>query len=236
MTQHAPAVPTINRLLAHLPEDEFELLRPHMAQVQLELHTVIIEPHVPIRDNYFPLNALLSMVSVMEDGSAVECGSIGREGMSGIPVLLDAGETSMQTVVQIAGEAIRIKAEVLKEVYDRGGALKRILNRYMHTVVVVGSQSTACNRLHHIDRRLCRWLLMSSDGIGSDEVRITHEYLAVMLGVRRAGVSEAAAKLQEQNLISYSRGSIQILDRESLEELACECYRVVKAEYERLFS
>ncbi|HJR07421.1 MAG TPA: Crp/Fnr family transcriptional regulator [Pyrinomonadaceae bacterium] len=235
MTQHAPASQTVNRLLAHLPEADFELLRPHMEHVQLPLHTSIIEPHVPIRDNYFPLNALLSMVTIMKDGSMVECGSIGREGMSGIPVLLDAGETSMQTVVQIAGEAIRVKAEVVKEVYERGGALKQILNRYMHTVVVVGSQSTACNRVHRIEERLARWLLMSADGIGSDEVRITHEYLAVMLGVRRAGVSEAAAKLQEQDLIRYSRGSIQILDRKSLEAAACECYRVVKTEYERLF-
>jgi CRP-like cAMP-binding protein len=235
MTQHAPAAPTVNRLLAHLPETEFDLLRPHMAQVQLPLHSIIIEPHVPIRDMYFPLNALLSMVTVMEDGSTVECGSIGREGMSGIPVLLDAVETTMQTIVQIAGEAIRIKAEIVKDVYERGGALKKILNRYMHTVVVVGSQSTACNRVHRIEERLARWLLMSADGIGSNEVRITHEYLAVMLGVRRAGVSEAAAKLQEQNLIRYARGSVQILDRKNLEAAACECYCVVKKEYERLF-
>ena len=117
----------------------------------------------------------------------------------------------------------------------RGGALKKILNRYIHTVIVVGSQSVACNRLHHIEARLARWLLMSSDGVGSHEVNLTHEYLAVMLGVRRAGVSEAAAKLQEQNLIRYSRGSVQILDREGLEAAACECYCVVKAEYERLF-
>ena len=233
MTQHSPA-PSANRLLARLRGEELELLRPHMEQVELSHGDSIIEPHVPIKDIYFPLNCLLSMVTTMEDGSTVECGSIGREGMSGIPVLLDAGETTMPTFVQVAGEAIRIKAGIVKEVYDQGGELKKILNRYMHTLIVVGSQSAACNRVHHIEARLARWLLMSADGIGSDQVNITHEYLAVMLGVRRAGVSEAAAKLQEYNLISYSRGSVQILDRKGLEAAACECYRVVKEEYERL--
>jgi CRP-like cAMP-binding protein len=228
--------PNYNRLLAHLPAEEFELLRPQMEQVQLAHGDRIIEPHVPIKDIYFPLNSLLSMVTMMEDGSAVESGSIGREGMAGAPVLLDATETTMPTFVQIPGEAVRIKASTVKEVYERGGALKKIVNRYIHTVIVVSSQSVACNRLHHIEARLARWLLMSSDGVGSNEVNLTHEYLAVMLGVRRAGVSEAAAKLQERNLIRYNRGNVMILDRPSLEACACECYQVVKDEYERLFS
>ncbi|MDQ1557709.1 MAG: hypothetical protein QOD32_769 [Pyrinomonadaceae bacterium] len=234
MTQSALA-PTANRLLAHLPAEEFDILCPHMERVQLSHGEQLITPHVPVKDIYFPLNCLLSMVTTMEDGASVECGSIGREGMSGVPVLLDAAETTMPTFVQVPGEAIRIKAAVVKELYDRGGALKKILNRYMHTLIVVGSQSTACNRLHHIEARLARWLLMSSDGVGSDEVNITHEYLAVMLGVRRAGVSEAAAKLQERNLIRYNRGNVLITDRDGLEAHACECYHVVKAEYERLF-
>jgi CRP-like cAMP-binding protein len=233
MNQPIPA-PSANRLLARLPGEELEFLRPHMEQVKLSHGDSIIEPHVPIKDIYFPLNCLLSMVTTMEDGSSVECGSIGREGMAGIPVLLDAGETTMPTFVQVAGEAIRIKAAIVKEVYDQGGTLKKILNRYMHTLIVVGSQSTACNRVHHIEARLARWLLMSSDGVGSDEVNITHEYLAIMLGVRRAGVSEAAAKLQERNLIRYNRGNVLILDRKSLEACACECYHIVKTEYERL--
>lgn len=235
MTQQSPA-PNNNRLLAHLPDDERELLRPHMEQVQLAHGDRIIEPHVPIKDIYFPLNCLLSMVTTMEDGSTIESGSIGREGMSGTPVLLDAAETTMPTFVQIPGAAVRVKAASVKEVYERGGALKKIINRYIHTVIVVSSQSVACNRLHHIEARLSRWLLMSSDGVGSDKVNLTHEYLAVMLGVRRAGVSEAAAKLQEKNLIRYNRGNVLILDRESLEASACECYHVVRAEYERLFS
>jgi CRP-like cAMP-binding protein len=235
MNEHSPASDG-NRLLAHLPAEELALLRPHMEQVQLAHGQQIILPHVPIRDLFFPLNALLSLVTTMEDGASVESGSIGREGMSGVPVLLDAVETTMPTFVQIPGEAIRIKASVVKEVYERGGELKKILNRYIHTVIVVGSQSTACNRLHNIEARLARWLLASSDGIGSQEVNITHEYLAVMLGVRRAGVSEAAAKLQERNLIRYNRGNVTIIERESLEMSACECYRAIREEYERLFS
>ncbi|HLL72239.1 MAG TPA: Crp/Fnr family transcriptional regulator [Pyrinomonadaceae bacterium] len=235
MTQHTPAL-TANRLLDHLPGEELEFLRPHMEQVHLSHGDSIIEPHVPIKDCYFPLNSLLSMVTTMEDGSSVECGSIGREGMSGVPVLLDAGETTMPTFVQVAGDAIRVKAAVVKKAYDRGGELKKILNRYMHTIIIVSSQSTACNRIHRIEERLARWLLMSSDGVGSDEVNITHEYLAIMLGVRRAGVSEAAAKLQEKDLIRYYRGNVLISDRERLEACACECYHVVKAEYDRLFS
>ncbi|HZH32685.1 MAG TPA: Crp/Fnr family transcriptional regulator [Pyrinomonadaceae bacterium] len=235
MNEHSPA-PDGNRLLAHLPAEELALLRPHMEQVQLAHGQRIILPHVPIKDLFFPLNSLLSLVTTMEDGSSVESGSIGREGMSGVPVLLDAVETTMPTFVQIPGEAIRIKASVVKEVYERGGELKKILNRYIHTVIVVGSQSTACNRLHNIEARLARWLLASSDGIGSKEVNITHEYLAVMLGVRRAGVSEAAAKLQERNLIRYNRGNVTIVERESLEMSACECYHAIRQEYERLFS
>jgi CRP-like cAMP-binding protein len=235
VTQHAPA-PDANRLLAHLPGDELELLRPQMEPVQLAHGDSIIEPHVPIKYIYFPLNCLLSMVTTMEDGSAVESGSIGREGMAGAPVMLDATETTMPTFVQIPGAAVRVKASAVKEVYERGGALKKIINRYIHTVIIVGSQSVACNRLHHIEARLARWLLMSSDGVGSEEVNLTHEYLAVMLGVRRAGVSEAAAKLQEKNLIRYNRGNVLIMDRESLEAAACECYHVVRAEYERLFN
>jgi CRP-like cAMP-binding protein len=235
MSEHALSLKA-NRLLAHLPGEELELLRPSMEQVQLAHGDRIIEPHVPIKDIHFPLNCLLSMVTTMQDGSTVESGSIGREGMAGTPVLLDASETTMPTFVQIPGEAIRIKAATVKEFYERGGALKKILNRYIHTVIVVSSQSVACNRLHHIEARLARWLLMSSDGVGSEEVNLTHEYLAVMLGVRRAGVSEAAAKLQEKNLIRYNRGNVLLLDRGTLEASACECYHVVKAEYERLFS
>ena len=225
-----------NRLLAYLPEEELRELRPHFEQVSLSHGQHVIVPDEPIRDIYFPLNCLLSLVTTMEDGSSVESGTIGREGMSGIPVILDAGTTTMPTFTQVPGQAIKVKASLVKDVYNQGGELHKLLNRYMHTVIVTGSQSAACNALHKVEARLCRWLLMSSDGIGSDEVGLTHEFLATMLGVRRAGVSEAASKLQAQDLIRYYRGNILILNRQRLEEAACECYQATKEEYERLFS
>lgn len=224
-----------NRLLASLPDEELERLRPHFERVSLSHGQPIINPHEPIRDIYFPLNALLSLVTVMEDGSTVESGAIGREGMSGVPVLLDAGVTPMETITQIPGEAIKVRAGIIKEAFDKGGALRALLQKYMHTVMVTGSQTAACNRLHNVETRLCRWLLMSSDGISNNEVPLTQEFLATMLGVRRAGVTEAALKLQDAGLISYGRGNIKIVNREGMEAAVCECYRMSRDEYERLF-
>jgi CRP-like cAMP-binding protein len=226
--------PTQNRLLASLPSEELKRLQPHMEQVSLSHGQAIIKPDEPIPFVYFPLNSLLSLVTVMEDGSTVEAGCIGCEGMSGLPILLDAGTTPMQTLTEIPGQAVRVRAEIIKEAFDRGGALQKLLYRYTHTVIVVGSQSAACNRLHHIEARLCRWLLMSSDGVGSEDLALTQEFLAIMLGVRRSGVSVAANQLQSQGLIRYRRGHIEIIDRKRLETAACECYKMVKAEYNRL--
>ncbi|HEX8558389.1 MAG TPA: Crp/Fnr family transcriptional regulator [Pyrinomonadaceae bacterium] len=224
-----------NRLLALLPRDALEALRPNAEVVSLRHGHHAIVPDEPIRDVYFPLNCLLSMVTTMEDGSTVESGTIGREGMSGIPVLLNAGQTTMPTFCQIPGDAVRLRAEFLRESYERNEETRRVLNRYVHTVVIVGSQSSACNALHRVEERTCRWLLMSSDGVASDEVNLTQEYLATMLGVRRPGVTEVAGKLRAEGLIDYSRGVIRILDRAGMERLACECYGRVKCEYERLF-
>ena len=170
----------------------------------------------------------------MEDGATVESGTIGREGMSGLPIILNAGQTTMPTFCQIPGEAARVRAEHVRDLYEQSPEARRVLNRYVHTVVVVGSQSSACNALHRVEARMCRWLLMSSDGIGSDDLHLTQEYLAAMLGVRRAGVSETVGKVEEGGLIRHSRGHIVIVDRAGLERCACECYRVVKGEYERL--
>jgi CRP-like cAMP-binding protein len=225
-----------NRLLACLPEGEIARLSPHIERVSLSHGQHVIVPEEPIRDIYFPLNCLLSLVTILEDGSTVESGTIGREGMSGIPVLLDAKTTTMPTFTQIPGEAIRVRAGIIKEMYDEGGALSKLLNLYIHTVIITGSQSTACNARHKVEERLCRWLLMSSDGVGSDELNLTQEFLATMLGVRRPGVSQAASVLQDAGLIRYNRGLIQILDREGLEAAVCECYRMTKEEYDRLFS
>lgn len=224
-----------NRLLACLPEEEISRLSEHLERVSLSHGEHVIVPDEPIREIYFPLNCLLSLVTTLEDGSTVESGIIGREGMSGIPVILEARMTTMPTFVQIPGDALKVRAHVVKDVYDEGGALHKILNRYIHMVVVTGSQSAACNAKHRLEERLCRWLLMSSDGVGSDDLNLTQEFLATMLGVRRPGVTEAATRLQEEGLISYSRGRIQILNHERLEESACECYAVTKEEYGRLF-
>ena len=224
-----------NRLLAKLPADEFDRLRWHFELTSLHHGQQIIVPDEPIRDVHFPLDCLLSLMTTMEDGSTVESGNIGREGMSGIPVLLNARQTPMPTFVQVPGEAVRVRAEVIKDAYDRGGALHDLLTRYIHTVIVNGSQSAACNVLHKVEARMCKWLLMSSDGVGSDELALTQEYLAMMLGVRRATVTEIAIKLQDEGLIRYRRGHIQLLDRAGLERAACECYGRTKAEFERLF-
>ena len=226
--------PRANRLLAALPQSELESLLPHFELVSLAHGDHVIVPDVPIQHNYFPLNTLLSLVTTMEDGSSVESGIIGREGMSGIPVLLNAGQTTMPTFAQVPGKALRIKAEIIKAAYDRRGALHTLLNRYMHLVVVMGSYSTACNAVHKIEPRMAKWLLMSSDGVGSDEFNLTHEFLAVMLGVRRASVSEIASMLRHNGLIHYSRGAIKITDRRGLEASSCECYGKVKDEYERV--
>ena len=224
-----------NLLLDKLPQEEFQSLEPHLSRVDLHRGETIISPDTPIAYIYFPANALLSLVTVLNDGSTIESGTIGREGMSGIPVILGATQTTMETVAQVPGEAFKIRAEKLKQSYQQQGQLYRLLNRYMHTVMVVASQSAACNARHDLSQRFCRWLLMSSDGVGSDEVNLTHDYLSVMLGVRRAGVTEAALRFQEHRAIEYKRGWIKIIDRGFLETATCECYHRTKEEHRRLF-
>ena len=223
-----------NRLLARLSAEEFALLSPHLERVRLSHGDPLIKPGEPIRRVHFPVSCFGSLVATMEDGSMVEAGSVGREGMVGVPVILADGVTTMETAVQIPGESYAAPPHVVKELFDRGGAFQKLLYKYFHTLFIVASQTGACNRLHHIEPRLCRWLLMSSDGVGSDDLCITQEYLAAMLGIRRAGVSETVGRVEEAGLVRHSRGHIQIVDRAGLEQCACECYRIVKGEYERL--
>lgn len=225
----------MNRLLEAMG-DAIDPLKAHLERVTLELHTPLILPNEPLQYAYFPLTCLASLVTVLEDGATVEAGSVGREGMVGIPILLRASTTPMQTVVQVGGEALRVKIDILKEHLDKTPRVQNLLYRYIHALFVIASQSTACNRRHQVDERLARWLLMSADGIGSEEIAITHEYLATMLGVRRPGVTDAALKLQEEGLIHYRRGGTTIIDRVGLEARACECYRVVYDQYENLFN
>ncbi len=226
-----------NRILSRLDADELKVLERDMERMTLGYSYKMIEPHKPISDCYFPINCLASLVTVLDDGSAVEAGSVGREGMVGVPVILNAVSTPMETLVQVPGDAFRVKAETIKALFAKRGPFFTILNQYVHTLFVVASQSTACNRRHNVVQRLARWLLMSSDGVASKEVAITHEFLAVMLGTRRAGVTEAAGKLQEAGLIEpFKRGGVRIVDRKGLENAACECYRAVKNEYDRLLA
>ena len=229
------AAATQNRLLAKISPEELRALAPHLELVPADYALPLIKPREPIHHIYFPVTCLASLVTVLEDGSTVESGSVGREGMVGISVILGMDTTPMQTLIQIPGEMIRVKAGVIKEAFGRGKTIHQMLIRYVHALFVVASQSAACNGHHQIAERCARWILMSSDGIGSDEVALTHEFLAAMLGVRRPGVTEAAVKLQEQGLINYRRGSIRIVDRAGLEDAACECYHAVKDEFDRLF-
>ena len=207
-----------------------------MQEVNADLHMPLIRPHEPIGDVWFPTTSLASLVTVLEDGSTVEGGSVGREGMVGIPVMLGATTTPMETVIQVAGRIIRLPADVMLERVENSRTVRALVYRYFHSLFIIASQSAACNRKHQVEERFARWLLMSSDGIGSNDVAITHEYLATMLGVRRPGVTDAALKLQEQGLINYRRGGTTILDRPGLEQVACECYGVVKNEQERVFN
>ena len=224
-----------NRLLALLPAAELETLRRHVEVVALRHGDPAIVPDEPIHQVYFPLTCLLSMVTTMEDGATVESGTIGCEGMSGVPVVLNAGQTTMPTFCQIPGDALRIRSEHVRDLYERSEVARRIFNRYVHTIVVVSSQTAACNALHRVEARMCRWLLVSSDGVASDVVNLTQEYLAAMLGVRRPGVTEVAGQLRADGLIDYTRGCIRILDRPGMQARACECYGRVRGEYERLF-
>jgi CRP-like cAMP-binding protein len=226
----------VNRLLAAFPREDIEILQSRSQEVTLDLHMPLIRPNEPIGDVWFPLTALASLVTVLEDGSTVEGGSVGREGMVGIPVILHAETTPMETVIQVPGRAIRVPADALMERFATSAVVQGLMHRYIHSLFIIASQSAACNRKHQVEERFARWLLMSSDGIGSNDVAITHEYLATMLGVRRPGVTDAALKLQEQGLINYRRGGTTILDRAGLEQAACECYRVVKNEQDLVFN
>ena len=217
-----------NQILAALPPDEYERLAAHVEHVRLPHGRVVIEHGELISHVYFPNDSLISLVTLLSNGSTVEAAVAGRDGVAGLPVVLGADSTPMRSVVQIPGTAVRINAKVIRDAFDRGGALQARLLRYAHALFIGAAQSAACNAQHHVEARLARWLLTSSDAVRSDELPLTQEFIATMLGVRRAGVTCAALALRESGLINYNRGHIQILDREGLEAAACECYRAIK--------
>ena len=226
----------VNRLLAALPDAEYQHLVPHLEHVSLSLRQVLYEVGEPIEYVYFPHRGIVSSLSTMADGSMVEVGLVGNDGVIAIPAALGDTIATTTAMVQLPGSGMRMKASVLKSEFQRGGSFQSLLLRYMQALYALTSQNAACNRLHQLDERLARWLLLVCDRVESNELPLTHEFMAQMLGVRRAGVTEAANSLQQAGLIRYTRGKITILNREELEAFSCECYEIIKGEYARLLS
>lgn len=226
-----------NRLLAALSTSEYQRLVPHLEFVPLSLKQILYDSGEVLRYIYFPNNqAIVSLVSTMENGSTVEVGLVGNEGMVGIPVILGGNCTNNQAIVQMAGSAMRMNARLLKSEFERGGELQRQLLLYTQALLTLVSQTAVCNRLHTVEERLSRWLLSVQERIHSDELPLTQELISHMLGTRRAGVTVAAGTLSKAGMIRSTRGRITIVNQEDLEATSCECYRLIKAEFERLLS
>ncbi|MEM9927382.1 MAG: Crp/Fnr family transcriptional regulator [Cyanobacteria bacterium P01_D01_bin.50] len=224
----------VNQLLAALPLEEYQRLIPHLENIYLMSGEVLCEPGETMTEVYFPTLAMISLVSIMENGSTTEVGLIGKEGMVGLPVFLGGNSTTSRAIVQIEGAAIKLNAKVLKNEFNRGGELQKLLLLYTQALFTQASQNAACNRQHNIEARLARWLLTAQDCIADSELHLTQEFISQMLGTRRSGVTVAAGILQQAGIIRYTRGKISILDREALQATACECYHVIKNEYIRL--
>lgn len=224
-----------NQLLNALLKTDYEHLAPQLKQVTLALGEIIYEAEEPIEYVYFPETAVISMLSTMEDGSTVEVGLVGSEGMLGVRVMLGARQTPHSATVQVAGTAMRMSADQLDKELHLGSPLQFMLLRYTQTLLNQIRQSSACNIHHSINQRLARWLLTMQDYAKSDELHLTHEIIGMMMGSRRASVTEAAGKLQDKGLISYARGYIKIVDRAGLEAQTCECYQVVKEAFDSLY-
>ena len=223
-----------NRILAALPPAEYARIRPHLAAVQLEQKQQIAIPNQPIDAVYFPIDSVTSVLAVTTDGGRVEIATIGNEGMAGLPLFLGAESSPSHAFVQVPGSAERMTAEAFLREVAGGAALGRMLLRYTQGFLNQVSQSTICNQRHPAGQRLARWLLAVQDRVGREEFQLTHEFMGQMLGVRRETVTEAAGALQERELISYRWGTVRVLDRPGLLRAACECYGIVRAEFERL--
>lgn len=228
--------PSQNHLLAALPTAEFDVLAAHLELVPLPLGKMLYEPGGQLQHAYFPTTAIVSLHYVMESGASAETAGVGNEGVVGISLFMGGNTTSSSAVVQTAGHAYRLERHLLLQEFNRGGLLQRLLLRYTQALITQTAQTAACNRHHSVEQQLCRWLLLTLDRMPSNELVMTQELVASMLGVRREGVTEAAGDLQRAGLISYRRGHISVLDRVGLEKHACECYAVVKTELGRLMS
>lgn len=226
--------PRENRLLAALPEEDLRRWTDHLELIDMPLAAVLYESGETLNYVYFPTTAIVSLLYVMVDGSSAEIAVAGREAIIGISLFMGGESTPSRAVVQSAGQAFRMKAEHLKMQFSKHGPVLHLLLRYTQALITQMSQTAVCNRHHTIDQQLCRWLLLSLDRLQGDELVMTQELISNMLGVRREGVTEAALKLQTAGVIRYSRGRITVIDRPALETLSCECYAVVKREYDRL--
>jgi CRP-like cAMP-binding protein len=223
-----------NQLLAALPEAESQRWLPHLELVTMPLGEVLYESGGTLKHVYFPTTSIVSLLYVMENGSSAEIAVVGNEGIVGISLFMGGGSTPSRALVQSAGHGFRLEAQLMKTEFDRGGPVLHLLLRYTQALITQMTQTAVCNRHHSLDQQLCRWLLLSLDRLQGSELVMTQELIANMLGVRREGVTAAALKLQAAGLIHYARGHISVLDRVGLEARTCECYAVVKREYERL--
>jgi CRP-like cAMP-binding protein len=235
-TARAYAAPGHNRLLDCLPAADRDFLMPSLRCRAFTVNDIFIRRDRSITHVYFPTTCIASVVTQLDSGETVETGTIGNEGFVGIPVLLDADSTPNEVICQHDGDALAVPVTAFRELLERSPAARSLLGRYTQSFLVQSSQSTACNRLHTISHRCAKWLLMTHDRSGSETFHLTQEFLAVMLGARRASVSVAAAALQRAGVIAYRRGIVTILDRPALEAAACECYRVTREEYDRLIA
>lgn len=228
--------PNQNHLLAALPEAEFEALAPHLELVPMLLGQILYEPGAQMQHAYFPTTSIVSLHYVMATGASAETAGVGNEGVVGIALFMGGNSTPSSAVVQTAGHAYRLESRLLKREFSRANLMQRLLLRYTQALITQMMQTAACNRHHSVEQQLCRWLLLTLDRVPSGQFVMTQELVARMLGVRREGITEAAATLQQAGCISYRRGHISVLDRHRLENRVCECYAVVKKELARLMS
>ena len=229
-----PPAPERNQILKALPRAEREHLLPHLKHVEMPFGMVLYESGAVVRNIYFPVDSTVSLLYVLNSGESAAIAVVGNEGAVGVSLFMGGKTTPSRAVVQSAGSAYRLSGARLKQEFDRHGELLNVLLRYTQSLITQMAQTAVCNRHHALDQQLCRWLLLSLDRLDSNELRVTQEMIASMIGVRREGVTEAAGRLQKLGVIRYSRGKIVVLDRTRLEALSCECYSVVKTETDRL--
>lgn len=225
-----------NRLLAALEKKTYQGLAPHLEKVNLSLRQTLYEPNQPIDFVYFPVNGVISMLAHMEEGMLIEVATVGNEGMIGLPLFLGAEITPGTSFSQIPGEALRMSAEHFRKAITRSVPFTKALHRYTQALMVQISQGNGCNRVHSLEERCARWLLLCHDRVGADEFELTQDFLSQMLGVRRASVNLAATAFQNAGFIEYSRGHIRVLNRKGLESASCHCYAVIRDEYDRMLN